>query len=78
MLDWAELDQVSADITRLQSQRHAAKMMGNPERANVLANELARAVSQRDSLLSRIAERIGTGALIDAPRLREPRSTPTQ
>jgi hypothetical protein len=60
-LDWAELEEVSADIAALQSQRQAAKMMGNVERANVLGNELARAVTKRDALIQRISERIGGG-----------------
>ena len=58
-LEWAELEEVSADIAALQSQRQAAKMMGNVERANVLGNELARAVTKRDALIQRISERIG-------------------
>jgi hypothetical protein len=60
-LDWAELEEVSADIAALQSQRQAAKMMGNVERANVLGNELARAATKRDALIQRISERIGGG-----------------
>jgi hypothetical protein len=60
-LEWAELEEVSADIAALQSQRQAAKMMGNVERANVLGNELARAVTRRDALIQRISERIGGG-----------------
>ena len=60
-LEWAELEEVSADIAALQSQRQAAKMMGNVERANVLGNELARAVTKRDALIQLISERIGGG-----------------
>jgi hypothetical protein len=73
-LEWADLDVVSADITRLQSQRQAAKMMGNAERTAVLGNELARAITHRDDLISRIAERIGGGESINPPRGRELRS----
>jgi hypothetical protein len=58
-LEWAELEEVSADIAALQSQRQAAKMMGSVERANVLGNKLARAVTRRDALIQRISERIG-------------------
>jgi len=69
-LEWAELEEASADIAALQSQRQAAKMMGNVERANVLGNELARAVSKRDGLIQLISERIGGGDdhAVHAPR----------
>ena len=60
-LDWAELEEVSADIAALQSQRQAGKMMGNVERASILGNELARAVTKRNALIQQISERIGGG-----------------
>lgn len=60
-LEWAELEEVSADIAALQSQRQAAKMMGNVERATILGNELARAVTKRDALIQLISKRIGGG-----------------
>ena len=73
-LEWADLASVSAEITHLESQRQAAKMMANANRAAALSNELARATTERDRLVLRITERIGAGALVDVPPCHPPRA----
>jgi DNA-binding response OmpR family regulator len=58
-LEWAELDTIATQISRLQAQRSVAKLRGNVERLNALAEELEAAMIARDRLVSQIGKGIG-------------------
>ena len=57
--EWVELDTIVKHIGRLQFQRSVAKAHGNTSRFNALSTELDAALSERDSLISRIGNGIG-------------------
>jgi hypothetical protein len=58
--EWVELDTIVKHIGRLQFQRSVAKAHGNTSGFNALSIELDAALSERDSLISRIGNGIGT------------------
>jgi CheY-like chemotaxis protein len=57
--EWVELDAIVKQISRLQTQRSAAKVHGNVARLNALAEELDAALIERDRLIFRIGNGIG-------------------
>lgn len=58
-LEWAELDTIATQISRLQAQRTVAKLRGNVTRLNALGAELSAAMIERDRLVSQIGKGIG-------------------
>jgi hypothetical protein len=62
-LAWAELAEVSRRIDQLKAQRSMARTVQNAGRVRVLADELDRAISEREHQVARITAIIGGGGL---------------